>query len=55
MTYKSIGNKRQLLSGICEKVIVKMRLKSTCWDSVSGHNQCAIVFVTYVSLKQFCF
>lgn len=28
-----------------------MRLKSTCWDSVVGHNQCAIVFVTY-TLKQ---
>lgn len=26
-----------------------MRLKSTCWDSVGGHNQCAIVTYT---LKQ---
>lgn len=34
MTYKGIGNKRQLLSNVHEKIKIKMRLKSTCWNSV---------------------
>lgn len=36
MTQKGIANKRQLFSSAHEKIIVKMRLKCTRWDSVRG-------------------